>query len=113
MEKEELLQKARKENQHGDERITYLDERSSSLSFRVIMSVLIVYDVVVWLIGPPYTDRYYYLHSFAQIGMFLYNLAQFYYTRKKSNFFFVIIFGVNAVYFLYWLVTGTFLCVVR
>ena len=27
MEKEELLQKARKENQHGDERITYLDER--------------------------------------------------------------------------------------
>lgn len=51
MEKEELLQKARKENQHGDERITYLDERSSSWSFRVIMSVLIVYDVVVWLIG--------------------------------------------------------------
>ena len=55
MEKEELLQKARKENQHGDERITYLDERSSSWSFRVIMSVLIVYDVVVWLIAVSYT----------------------------------------------------------
>ena len=86
MEKEELLQKARKENQHGDERITYLDERSSSWSFRVIMSVLIVYDVVVWLIGPPYTDRYYYLHSFAQIGMFYIIWRNFITLERKAIF---------------------------
>lgn len=113
MEKEELLQKVRKENRHGDERIIYLDERSCSWSFRVMMSVLIVYAVITWMIGPPYTERYYYLNGFVQTGMCLYNLAQFYYTRKKSNIFFIIIFGANTICFLYWLITGTFIGNVR
>ena len=97
MEKEELLEKVRKENRHGDERNTLLDERSCSWSFRVIMSVLIIYDVVVWIVGQPNTERYNYLNGFVQTGLFLYNLAQFYYFRKKSNLVFIIIFGVGTV----------------
>lgn len=109
MEKEEILEKIKKENQDGDERQQQLYTKSYANGFFAINLFCITYYIMNWIIGNENDKTHFYIMGPFMVGNFVYFLSEFFYFRKKTSLIWVIVFGLGTIAFLYFIITEIFI----
>lgn len=109
MEKEEILEKIKKENKDGDERQQQLDTKSYAIGFWTSNIFVVVYYLVYLFVGNENDKTHLYIMGPFTVANLAYWISHFYYFRKKTTLLWIALFGSGMIGFLYFLMTSSYI----